>query len=520
MSNLVMYLRLSLEDDVNADESNSITNQRRIIRDYISSHEDLRSMTVTEKCDDGYSGTNMNRPGMQELLAMVKEQRVDCIIVKDMSRFARNYLETGKYIEQIFPFMGIRFIAINDNYDSKDYVGGIGEIDVQFKALLYDFYSKDLSQKVSTAVMARKDKGMFIGICAPFGYLKSKNNACELLVDEEAAAVVKSIFTLRAGGASIAGIVRTLNGEGIDTSAAYHRRKGTYANMYTKGDSPLWTDYKVNSILNNEMYIGTFVYGKSRVKEIGSRRKKMLPPSEWKRIPNHHEAIVSKEVYEKVQAMKGTVPEAFTPVGKKASVYTGRLVCNCCGRNMIYHKDRLGKRFFNCEVNYRKNNNCVHRVLVTDLDGIIKGELSKQISGLAKLKLLMEKEREQHNERIRGAKQRLAMAEDTHRRLELELRTAYESYAKGVTDRETYLMQKQSYEAMIDGIREKIEAQKEAIFTLENQMPSENSGIQFLEGKSEIAEITDELLDVLLDKVVVYADKTIELRWKFSNRSN
>ena len=480
----------------------------------------LRSMTVTEKCDDGYSGTNMNRPGMQELLAMVKEQRVDCIIVKDMSRFARNYLETGKYIEQIFPFMGIRFIAINDNYDSKDYVGGIGEIDVQFKALLYDFYSKDLSQKVSTAVMARKDKGMFIGICAPFGYLKSKNNACELLVDEEAAAVVKSIFTLRAGGASIAGIVRTLNGEGIDTPAAYHRRKGTYANMYTKGDSPLWTDYKVNSILNNEMYIGTFVYGKSRVKEIGSRRKKMLPPSEWKRIPNHHEAIVSKEVYEKVQAMKGTVPEAFTPVGKKASVYTGRLVCNCCGRNMIYHKDRLGKRFFNCEVNYRKNNNCVHRVLVTDLDGIIKGELSKQISGLAKLKLLMEKEREQHNERIRGAKQRLAMAEDTHRRLELELRTAYESYAKGVTDRETYLMQKQSYEAMIDGIREKIEAQKEAIFTLENQMPSENSGIQFLEGKSEIAEITDELLDVLLDKVVVYADKTIELRWKFSNRSN
>ena len=162
MSNLVMYLRLSLEDDVNADESNSITNQRRIIRDYISSHEDLRSMTVTEKCDDGYSGTNMNRPGMQELLAMVKEQRVDCIIVKDMSRFARNYLETGKYIEQIFPFMGIRFIAINDNYDSKDYVGGIGEIDVQFKALLYDFYSKDLSQKVSTAVMARNARNFFI----------------------------------------------------------------------------------------------------------------------------------------------------------------------------------------------------------------------------------------------------------------------------------------------------------------------------------------------------------------------
>ena len=520
MSNLVMYLRLSLEDDVNVDESNSITSQRRMIREYISAHEDLRTMHVMEKCDDGYSGDKMDRPGMEERLEMVKAQRVDCIIVKDMSRFARNYLETGKYIEQIFPFMGIRFIAINDNYDSKDFVGGIADIDVQFKSLLYDFYSKDLSQKVSTAVMARKDKGMFIGICAPFGYLKSKDNAYELLVDEEAAAIVKRIFTLRTGGESIAGIVRILNNEGIDTPAAYHRRKGTYANIYTKGDSPLWTDYKVNSILNNEMYIGTFVYGKSRVKEVGSGRKQMLPQNEWKRIPNHHEALVSREMYEQVQAMKGKVPEAFTPKGKRASVYTGRVVCDCCGRNMIYHMDRLGKRFFNCEVNYSKKNNCVHRVLVTDLDSIIKGELSRHISELARLKTLLDKEKEQQNERIRGAKQRLNMAEDTLRRLELELRTAYESYVKGLTDKETYLMQKKSYEVMISGIKEKIEAQKEAVFVLENRKPSDNSGLKFLEGNSEVTEITDELLDALLERIVVYADKTIELRWKFSNRSN
>ena len=305
-----------------------------------------------------------------------------------------------------------------------------------------------------------------------------------------------------------------------DTPAAYHRRKGTYANMYTKGDSPLWTDYKVNSILNNEMYIGTFVYGKSRVKEVGSGRKQMLPPEEWKRIPDHHESLVSRAMYEQVQAMKGKVPEVFTPKGKRASVYTGRVVCDCCGRNMIYHMDRLGKRFFNCEVNYRKKNNCVNRVLVTDLDSIIKGELSRHISGLAKLKTLLDKEKEQQNERIRGAKQRLNMAEDTLRRLELELRTAYESYAKGITEKETYLMQKESYEVMISGIKEKIEAQKEAVFVLENQKPSDNSGLKFLEGNSEVAEITDELLDALLEKIVVYADKTIELRWKFSNRSN
>lgn len=157
---------------------------------------------------------------------------------------------------------------------------------------------------------------------------------------------------------------------------------------------------------------------------------------------------------------------------------------------------------------------------MTDLDCIIKGELSKQISGLAKLKLLIDKEKEQQNERIRGAKQRLNMAEDTFRRLELDLRTAYESYVKGITDKETYLMQKESYEVMISGIKEKIEAQKEAIIALENQKPSDISGIKFLERNSQVTEITDELLDVLLEKIVVYADKTIELRWKFTGRRN
>lgn len=519
MANLIMYLRLSIEDDVNADESNSITNQRTIIREYIGAHEDLRTMHVIEKCDDGYSGTNMDRPAMQELLELVKEQKVDCIIVKDMSRFARNYLETGKYVEQIFPFMGIRFIAINDNYDSNEYIGGIADIDVQFKSLLYDFYSKDLSDKIITALDARKDNGMFIGVCAPFGYRKSEECIYKIEVDEEAAAIVRRIFDLRIGGAKIAEIVRTLNGEEIDTPAKYLERKGLYGTFYTKGE-PLWTNYKVSSILNNEMYTGTFVYGKYRVKAVGAKQKRLLPSNEWKRIPNHHEAIVTIEEYEQVQSMKGTVPALFTPAGRRASVYTGRVICDCCGRNMVYKKDRVGKMLFQCNVNYRKKNNCAHWILVTDLDTIIKGELSRHISGLAKLKILLDKEKEQQNERIRGAKQHLNMAEDTLRRLELELRTAYESYAKGITDKETYLMQKESYEVMISGIKEKIEAQKEAVFVLENQKPSDNSGLKFLEGNSEVTEITDELLDALLEKIVVYADKTIELRWKFSNRSN
>ena len=157
MERIAIYLRLSKEDDLIRDESNSITNQRELIMDYIRRDKKLRKLEVIELKDDGYSGKNLNRPGMQQLLEMVRKQQVSCISVKDMSRFSRDYLVLGQYTEQILPFMGIRFIAINDSYDSSECEGGVGEIDVAFKALLYDFYSEDLSQKVKSALTVRKE---------------------------------------------------------------------------------------------------------------------------------------------------------------------------------------------------------------------------------------------------------------------------------------------------------------------------------------------------------------------------
>ena len=162
MKKVAMYLRLSKEDEYIRDESNSISNQRALIKKHIRSIPELKKMDVAEFKDDGYTGKNMERPGMQELLEQVKAQKISCIVVKDISRFSRDHLETGKYLEQIFPFMGVRFIAINDNYDSKDFVGGIGEIDVAFKGILYDFYSEDLSQKIKSSFAAKKAQGKYL----------------------------------------------------------------------------------------------------------------------------------------------------------------------------------------------------------------------------------------------------------------------------------------------------------------------------------------------------------------------
>lgn len=206
-----MYLRLSKKDEFIRDESNSITNQRAFIRNYINKDKTLRKMNALEFVDDGYTSKNMDRPDMQRMLDFLKRKQINCVIVKDCSRFSRDHIEQGKYIEQILPFMGVRFIAINDNYDSSDYVGGIGEIDVAFKGILYDFFSEEQSVKVSTTLDAKRGSGKYISAFAPYGYMKSPVDKHKLVVDEYAGQIVKRISREYLSGRSMYKIAESLN---------------------------------------------------------------------------------------------------------------------------------------------------------------------------------------------------------------------------------------------------------------------------------------------------------------------
>jgi len=192
---LAEYIRLSQEDE-NQGESNSIRNQRELLNAFVESSPDLSQYEVVEFCDDGYSGTNFDRPGVKSLLDEVRAGNIQCIIVKDLSRFGRNYIDIGDYLEQIFPFLGVRFISVNDHFDSNDFDGTTGGLDVGFRNLIYSLYSKDLSQKVRSAKKTRMEKGEFIGSHAPYGYAKSSENRKKLVVDEKAAAVVRRIFAM------------------------------------------------------------------------------------------------------------------------------------------------------------------------------------------------------------------------------------------------------------------------------------------------------------------------------------
>ena len=336
---LAEYFRLSVEDgDIISNdrkaESDSISHQRKLITQYIRERQLYPSIQPLEFVDDGYSGTNFDRPAVKEMMALVREGKICCIIVKDLSRLGRNYLEVGDYLEQILPFMGVRFIAINDGYDSNDYIGTTGGIEIAFKSLLYDMYSKDLSEKMRSSLMVRRKRGDFIGPRAPFGYQFSDNKKV-LAVDEVAAQYVRQIFGLACEGHGTGEIAKRLNKEKIPTPGRYKNREKQQYHMID--EEGYWDCGRVRKILQNKVYIGTVVNGKTRVTEVGGSHFRQVSDAEHICVPNMHEAIVTEQEF--LLASK-VIKNNGCQKGKKhnqkeESVFQGKLRCGSCKRSLI-----------------------------------------------------------------------------------------------------------------------------------------------------------------------------------------
>lgn len=342
---IAIYMRLS-KGDHGGGESNSIRMQRELLREFAAAH--FKAYELLEFEDDGYSGTNFNRPGVAWLLEMVRNMEVDCILVKDFSRFSRDYIELGAYIEQIFPFMGVRFISVNDGYDSADTRYLAGQLDISFKNLLYDLYSKDLSVKVKSALRVRKEKGQYVSPASPFGYVKSREDRHMLQIDETEAEIVRRIFALALQGHSSTDIARLFNREGVKTPMQLRAERGEAGRAPKKGIF-LWQSSTVCQILRNRAYVGDFVYGKTEKETVGGRNRPK-PRSEWKVCENHHAPIIDRDVFEKLQerrgktdgsdsgANQGTHSSEKKQAPEERHPLAGRLACGCCGRNLCLRK--------------------------------------------------------------------------------------------------------------------------------------------------------------------------------------
>ncbi len=336
---VALYLRLSDEDEEKGSgESNSITGQRLLLERFVANHPDFMQATQLIFSDDGYTGTDFNRPGISELLRLVKLKEINCIIVKDFSRFGRNYLEVGSYIEDIFPFLDVRFISVNDNYDSIIASPGL---DTAFKNLIHDIYSKDLSKKIKSIRKHKASCGEFVSAFAPYGYKKSTGDKNKLEPDEDTASTVRRIFQMASENIPKTQIARILNRENIPSPQSSNSQRKSGKN-HKANHQVFWTASTVVRILSDIRYTGTAVYGKTQPKTVGSRKAVKVPDAEQITVSRAHPGIISEEIFRKVNSTK----KQHNYKRNLKGPLSGKIICRECNRAPVRRCGRSGENAY------------------------------------------------------------------------------------------------------------------------------------------------------------------------------
>ena len=516
------YLRLSREDGDKL-ESDSIRNQRELIKEFLAQHNGLNF--VDEYVDDGYSGTSYDRPAFQRLMEDVKARKINCIIVKDLSRLGRNYIETGRYLERIFPSMGLRLIAVNDNYDTLDKDSSDNEIVVPFKNLINDAYCRDISLKIRSHLDVKRKDGQFIGSFAMYGYKKDADNKNHLVIDEDAARTVELIFQYRLNGLSAQRIADKLNELGFQPPYEYKRKKGlNYNSGFKSADKAKWTKDTVTRLLGSEMYTGTMVQG--RTKRINYKVKKSLPiiSEDWIRVENTHTPIIQKSTFELVQEV-AALDTRVSPGREDVYPLCGFIRCGCCGQNMVRRNTTsCGKKYYyyHCST-YKAGGNCTAHLINCDkVDQIVLEALRKQIELLDKAESMIayitENKTDRSGLRVVGEQiEKLKSEIDHYGELKAKL---YRDMVEGLIDRKEY----EEINGRFDASRSKVEEtlhtlEKKEQVLLNNQLKFQ-PWVENLKRYQNLTELSRSVVISTIDRIVVNDSKNVEVHFKFEDELN
>lgn len=503
---IAIYLRLSKEDEEIRDESNSISSQRIMLTKYVK--ENFRYYDLAEFSDDGFSGTNFRRPGIADMLTQIQYGNFDCVIVKDFSRFSRDYIELGSYLEHIFPFLGLRFISVNDHYDSRDFIGGSTDLNSSFKGLMYDLYSKDLSLKVKTSLQTRKKKGYYAIGNTPFGYVKNPTDRHKLMIAEDEAEVVRKIFSLALEGKTSMEISRILNQEQISTPLEFKIAKKRI-NRAPVGERFQWGHDVVWAILRNPVYIGDMVYNKYYRDEVGGKNH-IKPRSEWEIFKNQHDAIISREMFEEIQNRKKEQKNIKEKM--PSHPLQGKVVCGNCKRAMRLRS--YLNPYFSCKQRYFITNGekCVDKVNLMFLEQYVLFRIEEELCARENLKeLYVNIIADIHKKIDELEKERNKVI----KRKEVLLKKRMDDYEKSVfTD-----VKFDKDDGEIRQTEERIREINHQIEKLEAEMPVGNSKtIQTF--NRERLQLTKELADELICKIIVYDEDHIEIEWRSDLHTN
>lgn len=483
-----IYVRLSIENSGKDDDGDSIANQISFCKAYLTEHADLKLYGIYE--DNGEKGTNFDRPEFKRMMDDIRSGKVKCVLVKDLSRFGRDYIEAGEYLEKIFPFMGIRFISITDGYDSLTCDDAEGALMIPLKNMINDVYAKDISRKIITSFRARQEKGEFLPAFAPYGYVKSKEVAYRYEVDQETAPYVRMIFEWKAEGVSHNEICKRLNVMGAVTPARRKVDLGIWRAERYK--NTVWFGRTIIDILKNPTYTGCIVYGRIPKSLYEGIKMHRAPEEEWRYVPNAHEPIISQELFDKVQKIFADRAKKFQKkMNENAPLrelvtnhFKGKIYCGDCGKRMRFVKP-TDKR-------YPIDQN--HAVYVCG--GYLDSGYSRCSRHSIRYPL-------QELKKINGRRESL-----------------FENFAEGILDETEYQFAKKKYDDEAADMEKKLAVEKAKKAQLDDVLLLSNEWLGAIHQAENITEIDSDLVKHLVSSVKVFEDNRVEVELNFAEQRN
>ena len=504
-----LYCRLSRDDELSGD-SNSIVHQKEIL----SAYAEKRGFENTRfYVDDGYSGTNFNRPDFLRMMDDVNNGLVGTIIVKDMSRFGRDYIMVGYYTEIMLPQMDIRFIAVNDNVDSENQADNDF---TPFRNIINEWYAKDTSKKIRSVLKAKGNSGKHLSVIPPFGYKKDPNDKEKWIIDEDAAQIVRKIYRLYLEGNTMGGIARMLTAERIETPKLYAENRGI--KHYKTATYPeIWSRISVEYILSNYEYTGSTVNFKTKRKSFKNKKQWIQSKEDWAVFEGTQEAIIDKETFETVQKMRGT-KRAYTKFNE-VNIFSGLLYCADCGGRMTIRRrkeDRRKDAFICSTYRKKKKNLCTeHAIKVSALDQIVLQDIRKVCAYIKQYEQEFVEEfrkcsvKESARLQLMG-KSELKKAENRLSEIERIIVKLYEEKVCGRMPEERFELLAKNYETEQAELKQKTEALKASLAAKEERDGSLEKFVSLVRSYTEVQNLTPEILNSFIDKIYIGKPERID----------
>lgn len=517
--NAAVYVRLSKEDG-DKIESDSITSQKDILSEYVKQKDDIKISDFY--IDDGWSGANFERPAFSRMMSDIYAKKVNCVIVKDLSRFGRNYADSSRYIDDIFVKLNIRFIALNSGVDtiSKHTNPATQCITVGIQNVINESYIANTSVSIRGALDINRKQGKFIGSFATYGYLKDSDDHHKLVVDEEAAEVVRTIFKWFIEGKSVIGITKNLNALGIPNPSEYKRQKGFNYKHTNKNNDGLWCDSTVRRMLRNQMYIGNMVQGKNTNLSYKIKKCRAKPKEEWIIVESTHEPIIDKETFEKAQSLFNRNTRT-SPKKTEVDLFSGFVKCADCHRAMskkINNHAYGVYKYYRCVTASKKSKTACspHSIRIDVLEKTVLSSIQNMIDTAVELEKILDKINRQAVKNgdtlTKKALGKLKNDRESIKKMSLDL---YPDYKANIITLDEYTTLKENMASKIADLDIKIAEYEKTIETEKSTQINQSDFIKKFTQFGKIDKLTRPILCELVDSILVHKNGDITINFKF-----